>query len=148
MSGTNNTHLSDRVAVQSATQSTTYAGLSASKAIDGDVNTISHTADTSKSHWLQLDLGQEYYITKVIVVNRWQAYCGRVNGMVAKLFNGGTETAVSAALVYKDPCGAVADQTYEFEFNGVTATTVKLVKDGASLNIAEVYVEGTSADSF
>ena len=63
------------------------------------------------------------------------------------LLNGATEAAQSAALVYKDPCPGVtvADQTYEFEFNGVTATKVKLVKDaknGSSLNIAEVYVYG------
>ena len=66
------------------------------------------------------------------------------------LLNGATETAQSAPLVYNGTCpvATAADQTYEFEFNGVTATTVKLVKDGASLNIAEVYVEGTSVDSF
>ena len=60
------------------------------------------------------------------------------------LLNGATETAQSAPLVYKEPCPGVtvADQTYEFEFNGVTATKVKLVKDGPSLNIAEVYVHG------
>ena len=146
----NTPHLSaTQIAIQIATQSSTYGvDYAASRAIDGNVSTISHTADNVlQPHWLELDLGKEYAITNVTVVNRWKDCCDRINGVVVHLLNGATETAQSAPLVYKEPCPGVtaADQTYEFEFNGVTATKVKLVKDaknGSSLNIAEVYVYG------
>ena len=139
------THLSATIAAQSST----YGDYAASKAIDGNVSTISHTVDNVvQPHWLELDLGQEYAITNVTVVNRWSdCCCNRINGLVVHLLNGATEAAQSAPLVYKEPCpgATAADQTYEFEFDGVTATKVKLVKDaknGSSLNIAEVYVYG------
>ena len=142
----NNTRLSVQIAIPSATQSSTYGASSASRAIDGNVGTISHTDDNGvKPHWLELDLGQEYAITKVTVVNRWSdCCCNRINGLVVHLLNGATETETPAPLVYNGTCpvATAADQTYEFEFNGVAATKVKLVKNGSSINIAEVYVHG------
>ena len=96
----NNTRLSAQIAIQSAIQPSTYKTSVASRAIDGNVGTISHTADNGiKPHWLELDLGQEYAITKVTaVVNRWTGYCNRINGLVVHLLNGATETERSAAL--------------------------------------------------
>ena len=95
----NNARLSAQIAIPSATQSSTYGASSASRAIDGNVGTISHTADNGiKPHWLELDLGQEYDITKVTVVNRWTGHCNRINGLVVHLLNGATETERSAAL--------------------------------------------------
>ena len=70
----NTTHLSaTQIAIQIATQSSTYGvDYAASRAIDGNVSTISHTADNVlQPHWLELDLGKEYAITNVTVVNRW-----------------------------------------------------------------------------
>ncbi|KAL7504285.1 hypothetical protein ACHAXN_001969 [Cyclotella atomus] len=55
-----------------ASQSTTYKGnerFAASKAIDGDNSTFSHTGDTN-AYW-QVDLGQSRRVHKVIIVNRY-----------------------------------------------------------------------------
>jgi hypothetical protein len=59
---------------KNAKQSSTFKSHGAALAIDGDVNTFSHTNDDKA--WLEIDLGKVYMINYVTIVNRW---CGDPN---------------------------------------------------------------------
>jgi hypothetical protein len=59
---------------KNAKQSSTFKSHGAALAIDGDVNTFSHTNDDKA--WLEIDLGKMYTINYVTIVNRW---CGDPN---------------------------------------------------------------------
>jgi hypothetical protein len=54
---------------KNAKQSSTFKSYEAALAIDGDVNTFSHTKDDKA--WLEIDLGKMYTINHVTIVNRW-----------------------------------------------------------------------------
>jgi hypothetical protein len=54
---------------KNAKQSSTFKSHGAALAIDGDVNTFSHTKDDKA--WLEIDLGKMYTINYVTIVNRW-----------------------------------------------------------------------------
>ena len=57
----------------SATQSSTFSNdqdkFGANNAVDGDLVTMSHTADSFP--WWKVDLGESYDISSVEIVNRW-----------------------------------------------------------------------------
>lgn len=55
-----------------ATQSTTYSPYGASKAVDGNINTFSHTDNyiQGATSWWKVDLGCPVEITSVVIVNR------------------------------------------------------------------------------
>jgi hypothetical protein len=58
---------------KSATQSSTFKSYGANLAVDGDVTTFSHTRDAAVAAWIEIDLGDVYYVNSVIVLNRWCA---------------------------------------------------------------------------
>jgi hypothetical protein len=75
----------DNVALQgTATQSSDWNDrFVASKAIDGDETTFSHTKDASS--YLEVDLGNAYSIEKVVIVNRWCGGTGDTVGCLCRL---------------------------------------------------------------
>jgi len=54
---------------KSATQSSTFRNFSASAAIDGNINTFSHTNDDNA--WLEIDMGDVHPIKYAAIANRW-----------------------------------------------------------------------------
>ena len=54
---------------KSATQSSNWKNLVASRAVDGRMNTFSHTADSSP--WIEVDLGSDADVESVVIKNRW-----------------------------------------------------------------------------
>jgi hypothetical protein len=55
---------------KSATQSSTFNGFDASRAIDGSVKTFSHT-EKELDGWWEVDLGAAYHIASVKILNRY-----------------------------------------------------------------------------
>ena len=61
-------------------QSSTYnndPGFGASNAVDGNINTISHSSDpvAGEIAWWQVDLADSYEITSIVIVNRQDCCC-------------------------------------------------------------------------
>jgi phage-related protein len=61
---------------KSARQSSTFKTFSADRALDGDLISFSHTNGFGSSVWWEVDLGDEYPIESVTIMNRW---CGSVS---------------------------------------------------------------------
>lgn len=57
---------------KNTTSSSTHAGLSGGRLVDGDMTTMAHT-DTADVEWFLIDLGAEYEIDQVEIYNRTDA---------------------------------------------------------------------------
>jgi len=57
----------------SAQSSTLKTGFAAGQAVDGDVTTFSHTNAKAQGSpvWWEVDLGNEYSVESVTIMNRW-----------------------------------------------------------------------------
>ncbi|MGL1934448.1 MAG: discoidin domain-containing protein [Fibrobacterales bacterium] len=68
-----------------ATQTSTYASLTASRAVDGDLSAyhnganLAHTNEYNVGHWWQVDLGDLYYVTNSVWYNRLDCCSDRMN---------------------------------------------------------------------
>ena len=90
-----------------ATQSTTFSPSSvygASKAVDGSINTFSHTNNqvTGARSWWQVDLGYPVEITSVVIVNRQDcSSCSpeRMNDFSIQLIDADGSTVVDEQFV-------------------------------------------------
>jgi hypothetical protein len=56
---------------KSALQSSTYSSHVAGFAIDGDLNTFSHTDAADSNAWIEIDLQRSYYVHSIHLLNRW-----------------------------------------------------------------------------
>jgi len=78
-------------------QSSEYGGYPASNAVDGNVNSFTHTADLVDSYWMA-DLGRVYPIDRVEIVNRNSCCDNRLNGLVLRIFDGASNSIASTVL--------------------------------------------------
>ena len=74
---------------KTSSQSSTLKSYGASLAVDGKMNTFSHTSLLSSgvTDWWQLDLGAELPIESVTVMNRWCGSPSDPNGCLCRLSN-------------------------------------------------------------
>jgi hypothetical protein len=77
-----------------ASQSSTYPGGDAAKAIDGNTAggwagaSVSHTGNGDLAPWWQVDLGQTYPIARIVIWNRTDACCrGRLSNFQASVLD-------------------------------------------------------------
>jgi hypothetical protein len=131
-----------------ASQSSTYLDMSASRAIDGNYDqhvpggSVSHTSGSDADTWWQMDLNVGSVgatIEKVVVWNRSDDCCRkRLDGATVDLLNESDETLASLTIgtnVYID--------TLVFGFvTGVYAVKIIPGNDYVYLHIAEVEVHG------
>lgn len=68
---------------KAATQSSTLGDFSASRAIDGKIDTFSHTNDSNA--WLEIDMGAVYPISYVEIANRWCLDPSDLTGCLCRL---------------------------------------------------------------
>ena len=76
-------------AAKSSSQSSTLKNFAASLAVDGKLNTFSHTnvATSGNPVWWQVDLGNEFRIESVTIMNRWCGSSADPNGCLCRLSN-------------------------------------------------------------
>ena len=72
-----------------SSQSSTLNKLFANLAVDGKVNTFSHTnvATSGNSVWWQVNLGNEFPIESVTILNRWCGSSADPSGCLCRLSN-------------------------------------------------------------
>jgi hypothetical protein len=112
-----------------ATQSSTYANnpkYAASKATDGDSSTFSHTTDSNAS-W-EVDLGQDYNIDSVKIMNRWCKSKDDAPGCLCRLSNAklnllDEEGSVIKSLDTGNTCGKM-ELVYGFSYPCETDVSV------------------------
>jgi hypothetical protein len=111
---------------KTATQSSTLKNFLASRAIDGNTNTFSHTNDGNA--WLQIDLEDVYFINCVKILNRWcvnpkdshRCLC-RLSGVTLTLID--TSESVVATQSIGNTCG-LQEVTVQFDDTCSTPTQV------------------------
>ena len=72
-----------------SSQSSLLNNFFASLAVDGKLNTFSHTnvATSGNPVWWQVDLGNEFRIESVTIMNRWCGSSADPNGCLCRLSN-------------------------------------------------------------
>ena len=80
-------------------QSSEYPGSAfpATLAIDGDLSNFTHTETLPNSFWMA-DVGRAVSVTRVDIVNRSSCCSERLGGLVARLFDGASNSVWSATL--------------------------------------------------
>jgi len=78
-------------------QSSEYGGYPADNALDGSVDSFTHTANTADSYWMA-DLGREVSIDRVEIVNRNSCCDNRLSGLVLRILDGNSNSVASAVL--------------------------------------------------
>jgi hypothetical protein len=79
-----------------------------SNLVDGNPNNFAHTTGQDQP-WVQIDLGNDYPITKVVVYNRVDCCQDRINGAVIGIIDSNMNTTyVSEAIDIKNPIGNMA----------------------------------------
>lgn len=111
---------------KTATQSSTLGNFSASRAIDGDINTFSHTNDDNA--WLEIDMEDVYPINYVSIVNRWcvgphdpSGCLCRLSGVELSLIDDSNIAVATESI--GNTCG-LKEVTVEFDAKCLTATQV------------------------
>lgn len=74
-----------------ASQSTTYAGLAASRAIDGDLGTWNHT-ETGLGQWVAIDLGAQRTLDTLRIYNRIDCCQGRASDIQVQIYGDPAQT--------------------------------------------------------
>ncbi|XP_048057801.1 uncharacterized protein LOC125275146 [Megalobrama amblycephala] len=129
-----------------AVQSSTYNGLAAQNAVDGNRNSIlslgscSHTK-SDRDPWWRVDLLEVYEITKVSITNRGDGNAPRINGAQIRignsLENNGNNNELAATVV-SIPLG----ETKTFKFKPIKGRYVNIIIPGRTeyLTLCEVEV--------
>ncbi|ROL52948.1 Fucolectin-1 [Anabarilius grahami] len=129
-----------------AVQSSTYDGLAAQNAVDGNKNSIrshgscSHT-NGDRDAWWRVDLLDVYKITRVSITNRGDGYVQRINGAQIRIGNSLENNGNSnelAATVVSIPLG----DTKTFAFEPIKGRFVNIFVPGRNehLTLCEVEV--------
>ena len=79
-------------------QSSEYGGFPASFAINGDLSDFTHTDTLPNSYWMA-DVGRAVPVTRVDIVNRSSCCAERLGGLVARLYDGASNSVWSATVV-------------------------------------------------
>ena len=128
-----------------AEQSSTYNNQFASKAIDRNLTTASHT-NSGAGGWLIVHLPRAYRIYDVVVVNgKLNSFYSRLDGAEVILLNEEQRAGSCGTLSVRSDRDTIKDQTYRMSCDGVTATDVKIQQSGTnteSLVLMEVEVQG------
>ncbi|XP_067217482.1 uncharacterized protein [Chanodichthys erythropterus] len=129
-----------------AVQSSTYDGLAAQNAVDGNRNSIrSHGSCThtngDKDPWWRVDLLEVYKITRVSITNRGDGYAERINGAQIRignsLENNGNNNELAATVV-----SILLGETRTFAFKPIKGRYVNIFIPGRNehLTLCEVEV--------
>ncbi len=136
----------------SATQSSTWPGLPATLALDGNNKTFTATAAADDHAWWELDLGGEVDLQTLTLINRQDCCQDRFNDLSVSLFDQnhvhlGTEYV---SLGIGDPSLTVDFGWFEREGRGTRYLRVSRAGDGTGtedgniLSLAEVTVTGAA----
>jgi len=132
-------YLSGNLALgKKATQSSDNGDYLAELAVDGDINTFSHSQGPT-NEWWQVDLGEPVSVQRVTIVNRQDCCYNRLRNFHIKLINdqGATVADMVVPSLGKDP--------ETFVFASVTANIVR-IENGENpdgyVHLAEVEVYG------
>lgn len=124
---------------KTATQSSTYGGAAASRAIDGNTNgnfnagSVTHTNPDANAYW-QVDLGQKFFVVSVDVFNRTDCCNTRLANAKVQLIGDGGAVVMEKALT-----SSTEKQTISF-LPGRSVRYVKISAPGQYLSLAEVQV--------
>ena len=106
-----------------AKQSSTFKAFHASRAVDGNSNSFSHTNEKCGYSWWEIDLGASMTIESVTIMNRWcknpsdpEGCLCHLSHAVLSIFDG--KNFVAAADV-GDTCGKLE---LEFDFSTASST--------------------------
>jgi len=78
-------------------QSSEYPGFPAGNAVDGNTRNFSHTGNESDSFWMA-DFGRAVTVNRIEIVNRLDCCANRLTGLVARLYDAGSNNVWSATL--------------------------------------------------
>ncbi|KAL7516884.1 hypothetical protein ACHAWX_001854, partial [Stephanocyclus meneghinianus] len=117
---------------KTATQSSTLGNFSASRAIDGDISTYSHT--NGDNAWLEIDMGDVYPINHVAIFNRWcldpndlPGWLCRLSGIELSLIDDNNFVVATESI--GNSCG-LKEVTINFDAKCATATQSHLMTPG------------------
>lgn len=127
-----------------ASQSTTWNGRVASKAIDGITNESGTHTDNKAFEWWRVDLNDNYAIGKVAIWNRSDCCTERLSGSKVEILNSMGDVVDTKTI------GDVNGIYYiEFEFDGIIGKSVKITKTIQKvLSLAEVQVYAAVPNPF
>ncbi|MCK6521750.1 CotH kinase family protein [Myxococcota bacterium] len=140
-----------------ATQSTDGYGFFGSAAVDGDPSTFSHTADADLLPWWQVDLGANYAITRVELVNRFDCCAERLYNIVISVLDADGEPVWASELLNptlegESPTSPGRVLAVDLSAYGTSVRVDKTAVNGALssewLSLAEVAVTGTLASPY
>jgi hypothetical protein len=81
----------------------------ASSLVDGNLNNLAHTSCRGEDAWMQIDLGKDYPITKIIVHNRIGCCRDRTHGAHIRILDSNKKTTfISDPIDIKNPVGNLA----------------------------------------
>ncbi|MEY3211218.1 MAG: hypothetical protein RIT28_1699 [Pseudomonadota bacterium] len=141
----------------SATQSTDGYGFFGSAAVDGDPSTFTHTADADLLPWWQVNLGANYAITRVELVNRFDCCAERLYNVVISVLDAEGEPVWASELLNPTLEGEIPTSpgrvlAVDLSAYGASVRVDKTAVNGAGssewLSLAEVAVTGTLASPY
>ena len=103
----------NKVASQSSTLQGNISKYGAGRAVDGLMNTFSHTKAQNGLVWWEVDLGAEYPIDSVTIMNRWCQDISDPAGCLCRLSSGNVilvdnqDAVIATQSVGEDTCGEV-----------------------------------------
>ena len=119
----------NKVASQSSTLKDNAPKFGAGRAVDGLMNTFSHTQAQSGPVWWEVDLGVEHLIDSVTIMNRWCQDISDPNGCLCRLSSAtiilinGQEEVIATQSVGEDTCGQVE---LSFDFSCIPSPSATL----------------------
>lgn len=135
---------------QAASQSTDGYGFTGAAAVDGETSTFSHTADGDLDAWLHVDLGANYLVSTVRLLNRVDCCGDRLYNITVTLYDAsGNPTWTSEVVNPVASGGTPASPGAQVELtvpDGTIASAVTVSKAGYSgsewLSLGELVVAG------
>lgn len=136
---------------KSSSQSSTLNNFGASLAVDGKNNTFSHTnvAASGGTVWWKVDLGKEFHVESVTILNRWCGSSSDPSGCLcrlsfATLFLIDSKGAIVATQSFGDTCGKGEVSFDNFLVAGPLPTLTPSYSPTSSFNPTNSLVEDFS----
>ena len=117
----------NKVASQSSTLQGNISKYGAGRAVDGLMNTFSHTKAQNGLVWWEVDLGAEYPIDSVTIMNRWCQDISDPAGCLCRLSSANVilvdnqDAVIATQSVGEDTCGQVE---LSFDFSCIPSPSV------------------------
>jgi len=128
-----------------ATQSSTWDGYGADLAVDGNLETSTHSMDES-GNWWSVDLAEVTNIRKIKVFNRADCCKERLQGAVVLILDENGNQVESNTIAFTDnPLDLSVGVT--FEYSDVAGRYVNITQDNGWLSLGEVQVFGSLPQS-